>query len=69
MRAGDGQQQRAEDRWAHLPRRGAPAPGARPLLIRRASSIGNPLGTPHGSWAALIHPNTATRMFAPGARN
>lgn len=62
--AGEGtsdQQSDAADRWAHLPRRGAPA---RPLQIRRQNSL-----TTQPSYGSVRGHDLATRMFAPGVRN
>ena len=50
------------DRWAHLPRRGAPA--ARPLQIRRQNSLST-----QPSYGSMRGHDLATRMFAPGVRN
>ncbi|BDA44364.1 probable multidrug and toxin extrusion protein 1 [Coccomyxa sp. Obi] len=60
-REGEGTSNGAADRWAHLPRRGAPA---RPLQIRRQNSL-----TTQPSYGSVRGHDLATRMFAPGVRN
>ncbi|CAK0774062.1 hypothetical protein CVIRNUC_004130 [Coccomyxa viridis] len=57
----------ASDPWVGLPRRGAPRPG---LLIRSNSSLSSlrSLRSAH-TYGSLGSHNTATAMFAPGARH
>ena len=55
------------DPWVGLPRRGAPRPG---LLMRSSSSLSTlrSLRSAH-TYGSLGSHNTATAMFAPGARH